>query len=425
MATEWTIRGYRWTMRAWAGAGLCLSTATAISAIAETETPKTGVTPPAVTAGEANRCCGAATVDVAAIDRERILTAAAAALPLAPLTITKFRAQHSSGGLHDFFSNADYCWPDPAKSDGLPYISRDGQSNPANFNEHRMAMRQLRDAVAALGAAYRLTGQERYAQKAAELLTVFFLDPATRMNPHLEYAQAVLGASPGRSYGIIDTLHLIEIPPAVTAMQNSPAFTPELVAGLKKWFADLSDWMVTSKNGRTEAAAKNNHSVAFWLQIAAFSRFTGNEQLLAECRRQFREVFVPNQMAADGSFPLELKRTKPYGYSIFQLDNMTTLCQILSTEKENLWTFELPDGRSIRKAVAHLYPFLADKAKWPLKPDVEAWADWPARQPHLLFAGLALDEQKYLDLWQKLSPDPTNPEVRRNVGITQPLLWLK
>jgi hypothetical protein len=244
------------------------------------------------------------------------------------------------------------------------------------------------------------------------------------MNPHLQYAQAVPGRSPGRGTGIIDTLHLIEVPVAIEAMQKSRAFPPETLAGLKKWFGDYLDWMLTSQNGQEEAAAKNNHAVAFWLQAAVFARFTGDEARLAECRRQFKEVFVPNQMAADGSFPAELKRTKPYGYSIFQLDNLATLCQVLTTPADNLWSFELPDGRGIGKAVAYLYPFLADKAKWPLKPDVQAWDGWPARQPSLLFAGVAFDDKGYLSLWQKLPPDPADEEVRRNIAITQPLLWL-
>lgn len=363
-------------------------------------------------------------LDVAAIDRARILKAAAVALKQESISITKFPAEHSSGGLNDFFSNADYFWPDPAKSNGLPFISRDGMSYPGVFTAHRMAMRDLRDSVAALGAAYKITQDDRYARKAAELLRVFFVDPATRMNPHLEYAQAVLGRSPGRSYGIIDALHLIEIPPAIAAMQKSPAFSPGLVASLKQWFSDLSDWMVTSKNGREEAAARNNHAVAFWLQIACFARFTGDEAKLAECRRQFKEVFVPNQMAVDGSFPQELKRTKPYGYSIFQLDNMATLCQVLTTPEENLWDFQLPDGRGMRQAAAYLYPFLADKSKWPLNPDVQAWESWPARQPFLLFAGLAYGQPDYLELWKRLAADPKDVEVRRNIPITQPVLWL-
>jgi hypothetical protein len=309
-------------------------------------------------------------LDVAALDRERILRAADQALTAGPFTITRTRSPDSSGGPHDLFSMADYYWTNPTNANALPYVSRDGESYPGLFNDHRMELRRMRDAVAALGAAYQITGDERCAKKAAALLQVFLLDEPTRMNPHLEYAQAVVGRDRGRSYGIIDTLHLAEVPLAIMAMQSSPAFTPELVAGLRRWFADYTEWMLTSKNGKEAAAAKNNHAVAFWLQVACFARFTGNQEQLAECRRQFKEVFVPNQMAADGSFPLELKRTKPYAYSMFQLDNMVLLCQVLSTPEDDLWSFALPDGRGIRRAVAYLHPYLADESKWPLPPDV-------------------------------------------------------
>jgi beta-galactosidase len=363
-------------------------------------------------------------VNVGDIDRDRILRAAAAALALPPLTITSSRAKLSQGGPNDFYSNADYFWPDPTKPDGLPYINHDGKSNPGNFNDHRAAVRKLSDAIAALGAAYKLTGDERYPAKAVALLKVFFLDPVTRMNPNLQFAQAVPGRSPGRSYGIIDGLHLVEIPRAIEAMENSASFPPQALQGTKDWFAALVQWMTTSKNGREEATAKNNHAVAYCVQLAVFSDFTGDEPHLTECRRQFKTVFVPQQMATNGSFPLELARTKPYGYSIFQLDNMAMLCQVLSRPDDNLWTFALPDGRGMQKAMDFLYPFLADKSKWPHAPDVQAWEDWPAREPCLLFAGRALGNASYVDLWKKLPADPTNEEVRRNIAITQPLLWL-
>ncbi len=336
-----------------------------------------------------------AIIDVAALDLARILKAADAALALDPVSITKFPAANSPGSPNDFYSNADYWWPDPASPTGLPYINRDGETNPRNFTAHRLALRDMSEAVAALGAAYKVTGDERYAQKAAVLLRVFFLDASTRMNPGLQYAQAIPGRYTGRSFGIIDGLHLIEVPQAIAAMDKSPALTPGMVAGLKKWFGSLAVLMVCCQNGREEAAANNNHAVALWLQVACYARFTGDEAKLAGCRRQFKEVFVPVQMAADGSFPLELKRTKPYAYSIFQLDNMTTLCQVLSTPADDLWKFEMPDGRGIRKAVAYLYPFLADKSKWPLKPDIMAWDGWPSRQSNLLFAGLAFGERDY------------------------------
>ncbi len=364
-------------------------------------------------------------LDVGSIDSERIMKAATAALALRPLSITGFKAELSEGGPNDFYSNGDYWWPNSNKPGGLPYVQRDGQTNPENFNQHRLLIRQLRDAVAALGAAYKIAGQDRYAVKAADLLKVFFLDPSTRMNPHLKYAQAIPGVSPGRGIGIIDTLHLIEIPVAIESLEKSKSFPPEVAAGMRRWFAEYLDWMITSKNGQDEANTKNNHAVVFWLQAAVFARFTGNNKILTECRRRFTEVFVPGQMAADGSFPAELARTKPYAYSIFQLDNMTTLCQVLSDSGEDLWDFELADGRGIRKAVDYLRPFLADKSSWPLKPDVQAWEGWPARQSSLLFAGLAFRDKSDLDLWRKLPADPTDPEVQRNIAITQPVIWLR
>ena len=365
--------------------------------------------------------------DVVSIDRDRILEAASHALTFEPLTITKYHAKLSTGGPHDYYSNGDYWWPNPNTTNGLPYVQRDGQSDTNNFNEDRDCVRKLDSAVAVLGAAYKITGDDRYAAKAAELLRVFFLDPDTMMNPNLQYSQAIPGVSTGRGIGIIDTLHLIDVPRAVEVMQKSPAFPPDVAAGLKKWFADYVAWMRTSKNGNDEANAANNHSVAYWLQVAVFARFTGDEKDLADCRDHFKNVFLPKQMAADGSFPRELARTKPYGYSSFQTDNMAMLCHVLSTPQDNLWQFQLPDGRGMRKAIEFMYPYWADKNKWLADgrgKDIQAWDGWPARQSALLFGGLAYGDQKYLDLWSKLPADPRNEEVRRNLAITQPVLWV-
>ena len=370
----------------------------------------------------------APSLDIARIDHDRILNEASNALMLGPITVTKYRAKLSEGGPHDFYSNADYFWPNPNTTNGLPYVSRDGQSNPNNFNKHRECLRQLADSVAALGAAYKITGDDHYAAKAAELLRVFFLDPTTRMNPDLQFAQAVPGVSTGRSYGIIDTLHLIEIPRAIEVMQRSPMFPATVTAGLEKWFSDYIVWMRTSKNGIEESNAKNNHAVAYWLQVAVFAQFTDDGSNLDACREHFKEVFVPNQMAINGSFPRELTRTKPFGYSAFQLDNLATLCQVLSTPQDNLWQFQLPDGRGMRSAVEFMYPYFENKNKWLVDgypKDIQAWDGWPAREPSLFFAGLAYKDPKYLNLWLKLPADPTNAEVRRNIAITQPVLWVQ
>lgn len=361
---------------------------------------------------------------VARIDRERILKSADSYLTCAPISLRDFPAPAEGVGPGDFYSMGDYWWPNPNTPDGLPYVQRDGQSNPGNFTEHRMMVRRLRDAVSALAAAYALHGDEAYARKAVELLNGFFLDENKRMNPHLLYAQAIPGVSKGRGIGIIDTLHLAETAPAIEALRSSGAMTPEILKGLKQWFAAYADWMTTHPQGIAEMNAGNNHAVAYFVQVAAFARLTGDEDKLELSRRRFKEILVPTQMDLNGSFPAELSRTKPYGYSIFQLDNMALLCELLSTDADNLWAFTLPDGREMSTATAFLFDYLKDKSRWPYPADIEHFDDWPVRQPCLLLAGYALGRPDYLALWNTLEADPADAEVQRNMAVTQPLLWL-
>jgi len=361
--------------------------------------------------------------DSSEFDRIVILANEAMNLPL--VSITKSVSPYSEGGIHDFYSNGDYWWPNPSTANGLPFIQKDGQSNPANFNDHRLAIRQLVDAVASLAMAQKMTGQARYAKKAEQMLKTFFLDANTRMNPSLTYAQAIPGVSPGRGVGIIDTLHLIDVPLAIVELEKNPAFPSSTANGLRVWFKSYLTWMLSSKNGHDESIAKNNHSVAFWLQVAVFADFVGDQQAMEMARDKFKSAFVGEQMALDGSFPLEMARTKPYGYSIFQLDNMAALCQILSSPSESLWSYQSPDGKGMRQAIAFMVRYVRDKKSWPKSPDVEAFEGWPVRQPFILFAALAYQDQSLLDLWRRQALNINNEEVRRNVAITQPGLWVK
>ncbi len=160
------------------------------------------------------------------------------------------------------------------------------------------------------------------------------------------------------------------------------------------------------------------------MQVAAFARLTGDARILDDCRRRFRDVLVPSQMAENGSFPLELNRTKPYGYSIFNLDAFAVICQLLSAPGDDLWTWTTADGRGMRRAMAWLYPYLADKTTWPAARDVMYFDEWPVRQPSLLFAGLAYREDAYLRLWASLNGSPTTEEVIRNLPVRHPMLWV-
>jgi Alginate lyase len=356
-------------------------------------------------------------------DRARIMAAAARYVDLPPRTITSYPSSRSPGGLHDYFSQADYFWPNP-KDPGGKYINRDGQSNPDNFNDHRKAMIVLSIQMPALTAAWVLTKNHRYVQHAAEHLRAWFIAPDTRMNPNLEYSQGVHGVSTGRSYGIIDTLHLVEVARAASIVGPS-VFTNAEQQSLQDWFRDYLHWMKTSEKGIAERDTVNNHAICWALQAAEFARLIGDDETREEVRTQYKTLFVPDQMGLDGSFPRELARTKPYSYSIFNFDTMAALCQSLEGDGQSLYTFVLPDGRGICKAAAFLYPFLRDKSTWPYKKDIEHFDSLPVRSPGLLFTGLACHHQDYLQLWSRLDPDPTDPEIIRNFPIRQPLLWVR
>ena len=364
---------------------------------------------------------GQARVDLASIERQRVLAAATRYLAEKPVTITASSSPRSAGGPHDFFSEADYWWPDPENPNG-PYVQRDGMTNPDNFVEHRRAMVRLSLQVPALTAAWTLTRDDGFATHAVKHLRAWFVDEPTRMNPHLLYSQAIHGRVTGRGVGIIDTVHLVEVARAIAVLADARVvWQASEQAAVREWFAQYLTWMTTHQYGIDEREARNNHGTCWVMQVAEFARLVERRDLTDYCRNRYKTVLLPNQVAPDGSFPEELRRTKPYGYSLFNLDAMTTICQTLSPD---LWTYELADGRGIRKAVAFLAPYIGNKQSWPHPPDVMYHDQWPMRHPSLLFAGLALGEQRYLDLWKTLPAESTVEEVVRNFFVRQPLLWV-
>jgi hypothetical protein len=357
-------------------------------------------------------------------DENAITEKAKISLTAVPPHITDNTAPLTSGGIHDFYSNGDYWWPNPDTKNGLPYIQRDGETNPENFIAHRVSLRTMRTHVVNLTTAYRITNDQKYADKAVVFLKKFFLDDETKMNPHLLYAQAIPGVCEGRGIGIIDTLHLIDIPVAIDILKDSAAMPAGIYNGLQKWFSQYLHWMSTHKQGIDEMNQRNNHSVCWNVQASAFAVFTHNEEMRLFCRNHFTGVLLPQQMKQDGSFPEELRRTKPYNYSCFVVDNMVNICNILSKPEDNLWKYTAKDGKCMKKAVEFITPFMFDICKWPYKKDVQHFEEFPSAMPFLLFAGLAYKRDDYLLLWKDLSKKAQGEEIRRNIAIRQPYIWL-
>lgn len=361
--------------------------------------------------------------NLVAIEKGRILEKAATYLDAIPRTVTADIAERSEGGPHDFYSEGDYWWPNPKNPEGR-YIRRDGKTNPENFIAHRTSMIRLSDIVGTLASAYLITDDESYAEAAVEHLMAWFVDDTTRMNPSLLYGQAIKGRHTGRSIGIIDTIHLVEVAKGAKRLAESEAFSIEDQAAVKAWFEEYLDWINTHPYGKKEKRHPNNHGVCWSLQAAAFADLVGDNAQLAWIREQFKDVYLEKMMDAEGGFPAELKRTKPYGYSLFVIDAMAGVAQLASTREDNLWTYELPDGRGMKTGLEFIFPYIVDKPSWPYRTDILYWEEWPVRHPSLLFAGLQFENREYLEVWETLEADPETYEVLRNLPIRHPLLWV-
>jgi hypothetical protein len=361
--------------------------------------------------------------NIVEIEKTRILTKAKQYLREGPRTVTANTCVRSKGGAHDYYSEGDYWWPDPKKPDG-PYIRHDGKTNPNNFVAHRKSMNRLSDIIGTLASAYLITNDERYAASAVVHLKAWFVDEKTRMNPSLLYGQAIKGRYSGRSIGIIDTIHLVEVALGAKLLCESRVFTPEDQGKVKAWFGEYLKWINTHNYGKTEKQHPSNHGVCWSLQAAAFANLVGDKEQLEWIRNQFKNVYLKKMMNKDGGFSAELKRTKPYGYSLFVIDAMAGVAQIASIPEDDLWTFQLPDGRGMKKGMEFIVPYIIDKKSWPKEPDVMYWDEWPVRHPSLLIAGVKFENTDYLATWKKLDSDPTTFEVLRNLPLRHPLLWV-
>jgi hypothetical protein len=354
--------------------------------------------------------------------RSQIKSQATWALKQLPVTITAESSSRSAGGKNDFFSEGDYWWPNPASNDS-PYVQRDGMTNPDNFTAHRLAMIRFSKIMGALGSAYILAQKKEYVLAAMGHAKAWFVDPETRMNPSLLYAQAIKGRYTGRGIGIIDAIQLLEVVQTLEVMQKNKLADPNVIAATKKWFSSYLNWLTTHKYGIDEMNAVNNHGTCWVMQVSCFAKFVGNDSLMNFCSERFKTVLLPGQMAADGSFPKELARTKPYGYSLFNLDAMATICQILSTKENDLWNYKLPDGRCMQKGLSFIFPFVQDKKSWTFKQDVMYWDQWPVAHPFLVFGAAAFNDQLLFNTWKSLEHAPTEEEVIRNLPVRNPLIW--
>lgn len=296
-----------------------------------------------------------------------LLREAEKALSAGPFSVTQKTRVPPSGDKHDYLSVSPYWWPDPSKPDGLPYIRRDGETNPDRTSDatDTPALRSLNESVSTLALAWRESREERFAAHAAKLIRAWYLDEATRMKPNLNFAQGIPGRSTGRGTGIIDSAFLVNFCDQLRWLENSKSWTQEDAAGMKKWLASYLDWMLTSRNGIEEAKSKNNHGTWYDAQVVALAEYTGRLDLARKVLEEAKSKRIATQIEPDGSQPLELARTKALSYSTMNLRAFFELATLGERLGVDLWLFETKDGRGIRKALDYLAPYVDPAKKWP------------------------------------------------------------
>jgi hypothetical protein len=343
--------------------------------------------------------------NVAAIDHDRILAAADRCLKEALTPITGLPADRSPGPDHDFFS-------EPA-------------DQPTGFVAHRDALFALGHIVPALTAAYVISKDERYAKQAVPHLQAWFVAPETAMTPTLEFAQVTTGAKTGRPEGVIEGLPLVEIAQSIPFLSNSEALAPAAIDTITKWFVSYLDWLNTSRTAGLARDMHDHNGSSWLLQASACAKLNlKDDRALTTLRHQFRTSTIRAQISYDGNFVHELATPNPYRNSLFNLDLLAGVCELLSTRFESVWDYELQDGPGLRNVVARLFPFIGNRGSWPYRADAAYFAQLPLRRPALLFAARAYNRPEYADLWKTLPPDTATIDLDRTFPIRQPLLWV-
>lgn len=269
-----------------------------------------------------------------------------------------------SNNKHDYMSQAPYFWYDSSKPNGLPYLRRDGQHNPEIKKiTDRTYIGDLENSTKTLSLAYYLTGEEKYAAKSAALIRYWFFNEATKMNPNLEYAQAIPGINTGRGIGIIETRTLTGIADAAGIIENSQSWTPADTHRLQQWYRQYLEWMLDSKNGNDEHHAKNNHGTWFYVQAIDFALFTGDSEQALQLVNESKKL-LDHQLTQEGTFPLELERTNALGYSTFNTSAWFQVAILAEKAGVDLWHYKTTSGASLQTAIDWLLPYALNEKKW-------------------------------------------------------------
>lgn len=277
-----------------------------------------------------------------------------------------------SGSKHDYMSMGPYWWPDPQKADGLPYIRRDGEVNPERDKLDSRQLGGMNNAVRSLSLAWYFSEDSKYAEKAAELLKVWFLNPETLMNPHLNYGQSIPGRTDGRFIGIIDGYSFAVLVDAIALLETSGAINQEEKEKIREWFREYFQWLTESEFGKDEDNYRNNHSVAYDVQACGIAYYLGKDEYVRQKIAEMPERRIDPMIEKDGSQPHELIRTKAFGYSVGNLRNFFDAGKLGKNVNVDIFSYQNPKDGSLQKALDFLIDYIGREKEWPYQ-QISGW----------------------------------------------------
>ncbi|RIB11521.1 alginate lyase domain-containing protein, partial [Gigaspora rosea] len=264
---------------------------------------------------------------------------------------------------HDYLSLSRYYWPNPSRPDGLPYIRKDGYPNPEFFSiADYILLRKLFREIHDMGFAYFFTKNETYVKKSMYRLKEWFLDEQTKMNPNLNYAGLKKGELTGAHTGVLDFHQVFRMFQAITLLRFSPLWDQSIDAGLREWMSEYYIWFSTSKLGRIEGKAVNNHGTFYDVQAIFLLEYLGRNDEAKEYTQISLKNRIDKGILPSGEQLHETARPTSWFYSIFNLQGLFMLaercdhfgCKI---KGRSGWNYEGPKKQSIQRAVDFLLPF--------------------------------------------------------------------
>lgn len=315
-------------------------------------------------------------------------------LLLKPPTVMTKEYIPASGSKHDYVSLARYAWPDETQPNGLPYVMRDGVSNPELKKFDRNKLSAMANAVYRLSLAYYFSGEEKYAQKATELIRVWFIDKKTKVNPNLRFAQHIPGKADGRCYGVIDAYSYVKMLDGVQLLEKSKSFTQKDSKLLKAWFSQLLKWLLTHPQAIEESYQKNNHATAYDVQVAAYALYTGNKKVFSDIIDNFPKCRIATQIMPDGKQPYELRRTLAFGYSQYNLTHIIDLMLMIKHQGVDFRQYCVSGEHSFFKAMDFLAPYMGKSVSdWPYQ-QISGWEDKQQEMAKDFYRTYLLDESR-------------------------------